>query len=169
LVFSLLNYQDDARPHKHKIQGVDCSVGWPDVFFIFICCMKALSKTLHNDSVNGRLLLKWTWRNRSWGCVKTNGEANFSQETQIRMVAHAHTHTHTHNGNLRPKIPTKNNNPEENPEDVEHTNPQTTHPQPILKTTDNTTYYHGPHTIPPQYQTKKLTSYQWLTIRHPTK
>jgi hypothetical protein len=28
------------------------------------------------------------------------------------------------------KTPTQNNNPEENPEDTEHTNPQTTPPQP---------------------------------------
>ena len=30
------------------------------------------------------------------------------------------------------KSPTKNDNPEDNPEDVKHTNPQTTHPQPNL-------------------------------------
>jgi len=28
------------------------------------------------------------------------------------------------------KTPTENNNPEENPEDVKHTNPLTKHPQP---------------------------------------
>jgi len=89
----------------------------------------------------------------------------------IPNATHAHTHTHTHNGNLRPKTPTENNNTEENPKDFEHTNPQTTHPQPIFKTIDNTTYYHGPQNTPPPNTSppKKLTSYQSLTIRHPTK
>ena len=36
---------------------------------------------------------------------------------------------------------------EENPEDVEHTNPQPCHPT-QLNTIDNTTYYHGPQTTP---------------------
>ena len=49
-------------------------------------------------------------------------------------------------------------NTEENPEDVKHTNPLTTHPPTQLNTTDNTTYYHGPQTTP-----------QYLPINvHPT-
>ena len=49
------------------------------------------------------------------------------------------------------KYPHREHQPEENPEDVEHTNPQTTHPQ----TVDNTTYYHGPQTTPtPKYLPK---------------
>jgi len=41
-----------------------------------------------------------------------------------------HAHAYTSNENLRPKTPTENNNPEENPEEVKYTNPQTTHHQP---------------------------------------
>ena len=70
---------------------------------------------------------------------------------------HQATRAHKHNGDLRPKNPHREQQPEENPEDVEHTNTQTTHPQPILKTTDNTTYYHGPNTPPPLIPTQKLT------------
>jgi len=68
-----------------------------------------------------------------------------------------------------PKYPHREQQPEENPEDVEHTYPQTTHPQPILKTIDNTTYYHVPQTTsPPPTPPIKLISYQSLTTRHPT-
>ena len=70
------------------------------------------------------------------------------------------------------KTPTENNHPEENPEDVKHTNPQTTHPQPnwIPQTTQPiiTAPKLLPHP-PPQYLPIKLTSYQSLTIRLPTK
>jgi len=68
----------------------------------------------------------------------------------LRGDAHTHTHTHTHT-QWKPeaKKTHREQQPEEKPEDVEHTNPQTTHPQPILKTIDNTTYYHGPQTTPP--------------------
>ena len=58
------------------------------------------------------------------------------------------TRAHTHNGNLRPKTPTKNNNLEEKPEDVGHTNPINHAPHPILKTIDNATYYHCPKLTP---------------------
>jgi len=49
----------------------------------------------------------------------------------VRARARTHTHTHTHTKETwGQKTPTENNNPEEKPEDFEHTNPQTTHPQP---------------------------------------
>jgi len=67
--------------------------------------------------------------------------------------SHAHTHN-THNGNLRPNKPPPRTTTRREPRRRQHTNPQTTHPQPKLKTIDNTTYYHGPQTtlplIPPQ-------------------
>jgi len=49
------------------------------------------------------------------------------------------------------------NNPEENPEVAQHTNPQTMYTQPILKTIDNTTYYYGPQTTPPPPNTSPKT------------
>jgi len=44
--------------------------------------------------------------------------------------ARAHTHTHTQWIPESKKNPTEKNYTEENPEDVKHTNPLTTHPQP---------------------------------------
>jgi len=58
---------------------------------------------------------------------------NSSNIHQMRQATRAHTHTHKHtHTQWKPeaKKPPIENNPEENPEDVEHTNPQTTHPQP---------------------------------------
>jgi len=85
----------------------------------------------------------------------------------------AHTHTHTQ---WKPEVknPHREQWPEENPEDVEHTNPQTTHSQPILKTIDNTTYYHGPQTTPNTSQKNSHPTNHWsldiplnkLTVTH---
>ena len=52
---------------------------------------------------------------------------------KMRQATRTHTHTHTHtHTKWKPeaKNPHSEQQAEENTEDVEHTNPQTTHPQP---------------------------------------
>ena len=59
------------------------------------------------------------------------------QATRARARAHAHTQWKPE----AKKTPTENNNPEENPEDVKHTNPLTTHPPTQLNIIDNTNFF----------------------------